>query len=207
LDCAQLGSGLQLPKNVSSKQQLGPTQVSVMKHPPAQTQGGIDMSGAPAQVAAQVPLQQVCPIMQVVMPHLQAPFTQVEPVPQLVPQPPQLLTSDMRLLHPWLPQQLCPVPQIAPVGAQPHLPLTQMVPLAHCVPQPPQLCGSIAVMMHTSPQQVPLQKPGLSGQTSRLPRSGCSGTPELPLLAQAASSSTRTIEDRPNGQGRTTPPG
>jgi hypothetical protein len=157
-------------------------------HPDGHTHVPIDMSGAVAQLGAHVPLQHTSPVAHGVVPHTHCEFTQVEPAPQALPQLPQLLMSDARLLQPLLPQQLWPVPHGTPFGRQPHCPFWHTVPDAHWVPQPPQFCASIIVLMHTEPQHLPGHWFGLSGQMScfGMPRSG-GGTP----CAQAASATAR----------------
>jgi hypothetical protein len=88
----------------------------------------------------------------------------VDPAPHALPQLPQLLMSEARLLQPAFPQQLCPIPHATPVGRQPHCPFEHTVPATHCVPQLPQFCASIDVSTHTAPQHLPGHCAGLSGQ-------------------------------------------
>ena len=121
---------------------------------------GIEM----LQVSAHAPLQQTCVPVQVVVPHLQTPFSQVDPSPQLVPHLPQLRMSFIRSAQPALGQQVWVMAQGAPEGRQPQWPPMHTVPPVQAALQVPQLLTSIDVGTHLVPQQDPWQFSGWSGQ-------------------------------------------
>jgi hypothetical protein len=185
-------------------QQLFATHGALNRHPPAQAQAGMAMSGLEAHIAAQAPAQHVSVGPQVAPPHLHKPPTHVDPSPQRLPHAPQLLMSESRLLQPAVPQQLCPIPQAAPVGRQPHCPFAHTVPLAHCVPHAPQLRGSAWVPTHSEPQHVPAHSDGVSGQMRRPTMSGVSAD-ELPLAQPAPKEATPVTKSAASASAKKRP--
>jgi hypothetical protein len=146
------------------------------------------------QVSAQVPLQQVCVPMQVVVPQRQIPPTHVELLPQMWPQAPQLRMSLVRSAQPALGQQVWPIEQGAPDGRQPQCPPTHTVPPLHTALQPPQLAALTVVSMQEVPQQVPEQFAGCDGQMPPplVPPRSCLPPPTFPDDEQAWAINTDT---------------
>jgi hypothetical protein len=83
----------------------------------------------------QAPLQSFSPAFG----QVQAPFAQLCPPEQALPQAPQLAGS-VAVVTQVVPQSVCPV-------AQPQEPFEQLWPLAQAVPHAPQLLESVAVFV------------------------------------------------------------
>jgi hypothetical protein len=91
------------------------------------------------------------PLHPVVALHVHTPAEHWVPIPQTIPQPPQLLLSVVSSTH-WLPQGVKPV-----LHVKPQLPLQVALPLAggwQATPHPPQLAMSPDSLTHDPLQAV-----------------------------------------------------